>query len=69
MNDEEKTAVDGLLTFLDGKSATEQLQFWTRFRETHRARIASTEAQLHPQLLSAVDDQIERLRPLAAAEG
>lgn len=68
MNDEETHVLDGLLGFLREKSAKEQLRFWEKFRETHRNRIASTDAPLCPQLLYAVDEQIEALRPLAAAE-
>lgn len=58
----------GLGGFLAGLNYTRQLEFWTAFREKHRARIAKTEAPLEPELLKEVDKRIKTLRPLAATE-
>lgn len=57
-----------LMATLSAKSYTEQLEFWEKFRQKHRARIASTEATLDPSLLQRVDQRISKLRPLAATE-
>lgn len=58
--------ISGLLAFLEGRTALEQLRFWRNFKTTHTRRIARTEAQLCPELLRAVDAQIENLKRLMA---
>lgn len=58
--------IAGLLAFLEGRTAMEQLRFWRSFKTTHTRRIARTEAQLCPELLRAVDEQIKNLKHLMA---
>lgn len=58
----------GLGAFLKARTYTDQLAFWTAFREKHRSRIANTEAPLATGLLKAVDERIALLTPLANAE-
>lgn len=55
-----------LLGFLADMTTHEQLQFWEKFREQHRARIAKTEAQLCPELLHEVDARIVELQHACA---
>lgn len=57
-----------VLGFLKNMTARQQLEFWQKFRTKHRERIGNTEAPLCPELLKAVDEQIEMLKPLAAVE-
>jgi hypothetical protein len=56
------TGLDGLVPFLDSMPLADQLCFWTGFRRAHRVRIASTEAELCPELLAEVDAVIARLK-------
>lgn len=58
--------IAGLLSFLKGRTPLEQLKFWRSFKATHTRRIAHTEAQLCPELLRAVDNQINELKRLVA---
>lgn len=57
------TGLDGLVPFIDSLPPADQLRFWTGFRRAHRARIATTEAELCPELLAEVDAVIARLKP------
>ena len=60
--DNAEEVMEVMKLFLTTKPAREQLHFWELFRTTHRARIANTEAPLCPELLTSVDEHIERLR-------
>lgn len=59
---EGENQLKALLAPLGRMQPAEQLNFWRRFRAVHRKRIATTEAQLCPALLSAVDAQIAALK-------
>lgn len=63
------TGIEMLVASINALSPGKQLEFWERFRKTHRERIARTEAQLDPVLLREVDNRIDMLRPIVAAGG
>ena len=53
--------VQSLEALIGGMTTYEQLKFWQSFRRIHRARIANTEAELSPELMTALDAHINRL--------
>lgn len=64
MEDDESTVgetIDQILAFLSAFTVLEQIKFWTAFKEKHRERIGNTEAEVCPALLTAVDEQLQRL--------